>query len=122
MIQARVSPHSSNGAQPSEHESEAADVKAEHAQWIYKEVHRHRMGDVLGSGKACFHHGETRLHEHDKEPCHKRPYKVYGNLIVTCRSRYLFERRLSRGLSGYVRYCAGVDARRIRGGRRCHNT
>ena len=82
MIEPRVPPHGANRPQAAEHEGKATDIKAQHAQWVNHEVHRHRMGHVLRPGEPCLHHGKSRLHEHDEETGDQGPDDVDGDPVV----------------------------------------
>ena len=49
---------------------------------VDQEVHRHRVGDVLGAREAGLDQREAGLHEHDQEAGEQRPHDVDRDLVV----------------------------------------
>ncbi len=62
--------------EPSAHEGESAHEEPEHADGVDHEVHRERVGRVLGANETRLDEREARLHEHDEEARDQGPYEV----------------------------------------------
>ena len=99
------------------HEGEPADEEPEHAQRVHQEVHRHRVGGVLGADQAGLDQREAGLHEHDQEAGDQRPDEVDREEAVRRRLRDGVDRDrelLGRRLVGIG---LGVARHRVRGRR-----
>ena len=79
----RVERHCRHAA-AAEHESEAAEPEAQHAQRVDHEVHAHRVRRALGPAEAGGHQGEARLHEHDQKGREQRPDKIERSVFHSC--------------------------------------
>ena len=66
------------GTGAAEHQAEADDPVARGADAEVHHVFHQDVARVLGTGKAGFTQGKTRLHEVDQERCHQRPTGVDG--------------------------------------------
>ena len=66
------------GTGAAEHQAEADDPVARGADAEIHHVFHQDVARVLGTGKAGFTQGKTRLHEVDQERCHQRPTGVDG--------------------------------------------
>ena len=104
VVQAGVAAQRAGTGRPNaaEHEGEAADVEAEHAQRIDHEVHGHGVRGVLGAAQAGFHQREAGLHEHDQEAGDQRPHEVDRDAVVADGVRQLHGQRLRLGLRGVI--------------------
>ena len=94
-IQQRGVSQRGNGTNATHLQGIAAHPIAKDANGINHEIHRHRVGNVLGAREAAFHHGKSRLHEHHQEAGQKNPHQIYccsvaddqGNQILISFSR-----------------------------------
>ena len=120
-VERRRAPEHGHRAHTAHLQGEAADPVAEHADGIDHEVHRHRVGGVLGPAEAGLHEREPRLHEHDQEAGQQRPHQVDGDLAVAHGGHHLVQLRglgiLDRDVGGGTRVVAGgIGRSRHRGG------
>ena len=76
-----------------EHEAEADEVEAEDADGVDHQIHRHRVGDILGPRQSGLDEGEAGLHEEDQEAGKQHPDHVDGDAIAGDRVGCLGERR-----------------------------
>lgn len=60
-----------------EHQTKADNPKKDSAQSKIHKVFHDDIAGIFGTGKSCFHHGKTRLHEKYQKSTDQNPNRIY---------------------------------------------